>query len=63
MDNNLKYIYLVQLIDNNEKTSKYLIQELEKINKHINIEEYIIKLNNNNKYINDILKIILSKII
>jgi len=63
MDNNLKYVYLVQLIDNNEKTYKYLIQELEKINKHINIEEQIIKLNNNNKYMNDILKIILSKII
>ena len=37
MDNNLKYVFLIQLIDNNEKTYKYLIQELQKINKHIDI--------------------------
>lgn len=63
MDNNLKYVYLVQLIDNHEKTFKYLLQELQKINKYENIDDHIIKINTSNKYINDIFKQILNKLI
>lgn len=63
MDNHLKHIYLIRLIDNHEKSFKYLSQELQKINKHINIEDHIININTNNKYINDIYKQILNKLI